>query len=357
MIKTNGKYRPDFAVAPGYTLAETIETKNISQKELSERTGLTRKTINLIIQGKAHITPDTAYKFENVLGMPAGFWINLENNYQETLKRLELEEQAGNEKWILDEVDYNQLVKLGWIDKACSKNDKVINLWKYFEVSSIKNLKSVYPGLLRKSCYGNASNYAVMAWITRGLKIAKQIKTEPYDKDKLKSLIPILRNLSQKKDFYEELVKRCAEAGISFVALPHLNRTFIQGATRWISPEKALLLLSIRYRWLDIFWFSFFHELGHILMHSKKELFIECENDNGQLEKEADDFAANTLIDLKKYALFVDKMYYTRESIVGFSAEIGVHPSIVVGRLAHDKKIHYSKFSDLRPVLDFFNKK
>jgi len=353
MIKTDGKYKPDFAVPPGDTLVETIDTKNMSQKELSERTGLTTKTINLIIQGKAPITPDTAYKFESVLGMPAGFWINLENNYQETIKRLEIEKQAEKEKWILEKIDYNQLVRLDWIKKACSQNEKVINLWKYFEVSSLANLKSVYPGLLRKGCSENVSNYAVIAWITRGLKIAKEIKTEPYNKNKLKSLIPKIRNLSKKENFYEELFNLCSGAGISFVILPHLNKTFVQGATNWISPDKALLLLSMRYKWMDVFWFTFFHELGHILMHSKKKLFVECKNENGELEKEANEFAANTLIDPKIYTRFVGKLHFTRESITGLASEIGVHPSIVIGRLAYDNRIHYSQFSDLRPLLKF----
>jgi len=76
-------YSPDYAVAPGETLLETIQALGMNQTDLAARTGTPLKTIDEIIKGKESITPRTALQFERVLGIPATFWNSLERNYRE----------------------------------------------------------------------------------------------------------------------------------------------------------------------------------------------------------------------------------------------------------------------------------
>jgi HTH-type transcriptional regulator / antitoxin HigA len=356
MIKTNGKYKPDIAIPPGETLLEVIESKLLSQKELADRTGLTQKTINLIIKGNAPLTPDTALKLENVLNIPANFWNNLEKNYQETLLRLKLEKDSESEEWILNEIHYSELVKLRWIPRAGSLPEKINNLRNYFGVASLENLKTVHSALFRKSCTQNASHYALVGWIEKGKKEALNIETKNYNKNFLKSNIDKFRELTlidDPEEFHPKLSRLCADCGIAFVVLQHLSKTYANGATQWINSDKALLLLSIRYKFIDIFWFSFFHELGHILLHGKKEVFIECNDDKNEYEEEADRFASEVLIDNKEYKVFLNNDDFNKESILKFADKIKIHPAIIIGRLAHDKKVNYSKFNYLIPRLKF----
>ena len=130
------------------------------------------------------------------------------------------------------------------------------------------------------------------------------------------------------------------------------------GATRWLSPTKALIQLSLRHKWEDIFWFSFFHEAGHVVLHRKKEVFLETGGRKSaaqadpafkRLEDEADRFASRTLIPtgfdrrLRRASL---------EDIEDLAQHIGVAPAIVVGRLQHDGVLPYHQGNHFRGRLE-----
>src|SRR5947209_17876000 len=108
-------YSPDYAVLPGDTLLEVMESLGITQAELAERTGRPKKTINEIVQGKAAITPETALQLERVLGVPASFWNNLERSYQAAQARdQERTSLAEHVSW-LRTLPVNEIIKRGWI--------------------------------------------------------------------------------------------------------------------------------------------------------------------------------------------------------------------------------------------------
>ena len=104
MARTTGnRYVPNYLVTPGAVLQDYLESLGMTQAELAERTGLTKKTINEIAKGKAPITPETAMRFERPLGRPAHFWNNLELQYQEDIVRLEEEKRRqANLDWLAD---------------------------------------------------------------------------------------------------------------------------------------------------------------------------------------------------------------------------------------------------------------
>src|SRR4030043_874947 len=109
------QFIPDYAVPPGETLLETIEAIGMSQAELAERTGRPKKTINEIIKGKAAITSETALQLERVLGAPAGFWNNLERNYQENLARIDEQRRLQKQISWLNRLPINAMIKNGWV--------------------------------------------------------------------------------------------------------------------------------------------------------------------------------------------------------------------------------------------------
>jgi HTH-type transcriptional regulator/antitoxin HigA len=134
------------------------------------------------------------------------------------------------------------------------------------------------------------------------------------------------------------ILERC---GVVLVLLPHFPKTYAQGATFWARPDKAILAMSIRGKWADIFWFSLFHELGHILLH-KKRTFIDTRKISPKLarqEKEADDFAANSLIGARRFEDFILKADFSEEAIEALAGEVGVSAGIVIGRLQHEGRL------------------
>ncbi|MBA4369171.1 MAG: hypothetical protein C0403_16205, partial [Desulfobacterium sp.] len=104
----------------------------------------------------------------------------------------------------------------------------------------------------------------------------------------------------------------------------------------------------------DIFWFSLFHELGHILLQDRNSVFLETDNEEYSLnEKEADQYASDVLIPPSGYARFIEKGNFYKDSIVHFADEIQISPGIVVGRLQHDGHIQQEWHNSLRTRYDW----
>jgi HTH-type transcriptional regulator/antitoxin HigA len=152
-----------------------------------------------------------------------------------------------------------------------------------------------------------------------------------------------------------------AGAGVVLVLVPHLSKTYAHGATFWLSRDKAVIMLTLRGSWADIFWFSLFHELGHILLHlSKQEVILESdevEPENQAHEREADQFAADTLIPSEAYKNFVESGSFYRGDIQRFASQVGIDAGIVVGRLQHDGYIQNSWHNQLRSRYEWKRRK
>ncbi|SHF12159.1 HTH-type transcriptional regulator / antitoxin HigA [Tissierella praeacuta DSM 18095] len=354
MIKEKIEYIASIAVPPGETLKEQIDSMGMTQVELAKRTGLTTKHINEIIKGKSPITQETSLKLEYVLGIPASFWNNLEANYQETKARIKAREEINNEMVIAREVPYPEIAKLGWIPSTRDIEEKVMNLRTFFGVASLNLLPETIKGAFafRISEKYEASNYSLATWLRKGEIEAERIATETFNKSKLKKLIPKFRELTLEAPdvFYPKMVELCASCGIALVLVPHISKTYACGATNWVKSDRAIVQLSVRGARADIFWFTFFHEIAHIILHDRKEFHLQESKSGVCIEDEADNQAGNWLIPPEEYGKFVSTASYShRENILLFAEQIDIHPCIVVGRLLHDKKIEYHQYNDLRP--------
>ena len=297
MDRLKDKFIPKLLVPPGDTLLEILESLNLTQSEFSDRTGISRKTVNQIIKGIAPISKDNALRLENVLNIPASFWNNLESNYREAIARAREENNINREKSILDLIPYNEMVKLGWIEKVSDSSEKIFKLRSFFGVASLTLIPAVFDIVFRISDNSKFSPYALAAWIEKGRKEANKIITKPFGRNKLNKSIYELKELSIESHeiFLPKITGICSDCGIALVILPHLSGTYAHGAAKWLSSGKVLIQLSSAYKSTDIFWFSFFHEIGHIVLHSKKNTFIEFDELEDKLEDEANIFAANAL--------------------------------------------------------------
>lgn len=356
-MENKKEYKAVIAVHPGETLKEFLKNLDMTQTQLSERTGITQKHINEIINGKADISHSTSMKLEYALGMPASFWNNLQSNYDETIARIDAESSAEEELSIAKEIPYNEMQKYGFIDRAKDIYDKVDKLRSYFGVASLSFIPTTISGAFRKSDNTKTSAYALAAWIRRGEIEASNIEVETFNEKTLKSMIPEFRKLTNESPeyFIPKLKELCSSCGICLVLSPHLNKTYVQGVTKWINKDKVLLQLSFRQRYIDIFWFSFFHELGHIILkHGKKETYIQYDKPqkDNPIEIQADEFASNTLIPLKEFNEFINNNNFSENDILEFSNKIGILPGIVVGRLQHDGVISYKYHNKLKPKFD-----
>ena len=355
------QYMPDFVSHPGETLLETLEAMGMTQVDLAERTGRPTKTINKIIHGKTAITPETALQLERVLGTLARFWINRERHYRESLARAqEREELQGQVDW-LKNIPVKAMNNLGWISAFENKVDQLVEVIQYFGVSSPAQWESLWMGedvSFRQSPSFESEPGAVSAWLRRGELVARDTDCRPYNETGFREALTVIRSLTTlpPQEFIPAMREICAEVGVVVALVPELPKTITSGATRWLSPDKALIQLSLRYKRDDQFWFTFFHEAGHILLHGKRDVFIEEEKVENGKEEEANQFSANFLIPAKEYAQFMPiGRHYSQEDVLDFASQIGIAPGIVVGRLQKDKKIRYSHLNGLKLPLSWEN--
>ena len=361
-------FQPNYAIPPGDTLKETLESLGMKQSELAQRTGRPKKTINEIIKGKVAITPGTAIQLERVLGVPASFWNNLERNYQDTMARLREKEQLQSQIQWLKTFPIATLVRKGWLPKEKSDVDKLRALLNFFGVAGMNEWKMIWESseaAYRRSVAFRSKPTAVAAWLRRGEVEAIRIECHPYNNSTFRSSLQKVRGLTQESPevFEPEMKRLCAKAGVAVVFVPELPGTHLYGATRWIGTSKALIQLSLRGKSDDHLWFTFFHEAGHILLHGKKEIFIEAKGEgcrkigSSEKEQEADRFAQAFLIPTEDYKDFLDCGRFNNSDIQEFAKSLGLAPGIVVGRLQHDGIIPYSVANRLKKRFTFLEEK
>ena len=351
---------------PGENVTEYLETYGWSQNDLARRTGLTPKTVSEICNGKAPISPATALSFERVLQRPAHFWLGLQRNYDEFEARAK--EAAESSKWQdwVHHFPLKEMRKLNY-SLSTSKSDAE-TLLNFFGVSSPHTWERVWKAsavAYRQTQSFSAREEAISAWVREVELVARGITLDDFDEDRLLGSLGHLRSLTRMgaETIMDPVQQVCAAAGIAVVWVPALKSTGISGCARWTTPKRALIGLTLRYKTDDQLWFTFFHELGHILLHRNKRSFVI---DNSEdlwdqtvdpemrgVEAEADRFSSDVLVPPTELGNFLRQKTFTNESIHAFAESIGVGPGIVVGRLQHDGVLKRHQGNALKQKLDW----
>lgn len=353
------RYEPDYAVAPGRTLRSTLSDLGLTQVDLAARTGLSLKHINQIAQGVAPVTPETALLFERVTHVSARYWSSLEAIYRERLARRDDHERLAEDADWLQELPLKELIRRGFVEARADKSDQVEQVCRFFGVADRERWRKLWLAPLvsyRQSSSFEVDTGAIATWLRLGELEALLIETAPFDAKAFKEALGEIRALTRKQPeiALKRLQERCATAGVAVVFLPDIGGTRTSGAARWLTPTKALLQLSDRHKADDQFWFSFFHEAAHLLLHSKKEMFVSEESGatvSEQDEDEANNFAANQLIP-RRYESWLKELE-TDNDVREFADELGIAPGIVVGRLHKERIWDWNRGNRLRQKISF----
>jgi HTH-type transcriptional regulator / antitoxin HigA len=355
------EYYPDVVSPPGVTLLEMLDERGMSQADLAERTGRPKKTINEIIKGKAAITPATALQLERVLGVSARFWNDREQHYRENLARqAERNSLEGQLDW-LNQFPIRAMVELGWIEHREDPVEILGAVLNFFGIATPTQWQKVWEesgAAYRQSVSFESDPFAVSAWLRKGEIDAQHLDCSAYDPDRFLHALQGVRELTTQTPgkFQREIVRLCAEAGVAVVFVPELPKVRASGAARWLTSRRAMIQVDLRYKTEDQLWFTFFHEAGHILMHGKRDIFIEDGSGSDEKEADANRFAADFLIPPSDYQAFVrSKDHFSKTEIIEFAEQIRVAPGIVVGRLQHDGKLPPQNCNDLKHSLKWAN--
>lgn len=262
-----------------------------------------------------------------------------------------------------------EMRKLGFtLAEGVPDTDALLNFFSVPSPEAWLSRWNAQPVAFRQTQVFDARQEAVSAWVREAEIEAEKLTLADYDENRLRSTVGKLRSLTRKRtgEALEEAVAICSLAGVAVVLVPELPRTRISGCARWLSDSHALVGLTIRYKTDDQLWFTFLHEIAHILLHRGLQTFVidNAADEMGdavvdpkmvKYEQEADRFAADTLIPPDALANFLrlHGKTLTSDEIHDFSELIGIGPGIVIGRLQHDGVLERWQGNDLKQNLEW----
>lgn len=347
----------EMIIHPGETLKEILEERDMSQKELSLRTGFSGKHISTVLNGEKNISVSFAKKLEYALNIDAEFWMNLQNQYDKELIEFDelhsiSEEEVSIFKSLKDIFEY--IVEKGFISDIKQKEQSILELRKFFNVSNLDSIPSIVSaGAFRAQTSVNYDPYILFAWLKICESLSEKIETEyvPQEEqlEKLLSLCPKIKELSllPQEKFITELQNYFSSCGIAFVIIPAFEGAPLQGFIKTNQDGKTTIGMTFRQKRADIFWFTLFHEIGHFINGDSKQKFIDFESIENLRETKADNFAQKMLLDSSAYSQFVNENNVSLKRIISFAESQNVAPSIVIGRLQHDKVIGWHEYTDV----------
>ncbi len=330
------------AFHPGYYLREIVDESGLTQGDFAKRLGTTPKNLSILLRGDQSLSIDIASKLSRMLGTSVAYWLNLQQAYDEKLAEIQLEEELKREREIFKLIDYKYFrdnFRLPGLPRQVDEQIRCVR--EFLSVSSLtvleeKNLAvnfRCYSDHLSKSNTVNA-NVMVQIAINQTLKKA----APKYNKKKFEKAVSFaLTQTRNHEDFYPSIKKAFEEAGVILVALPNLKNSGVNGASKKVDG-KVMLMVNDRRHYADTFWFTLFHEIGHVLNGDLGVSF------NDEREDEADLYARTALIPQDKYENFVRQHHHFDEvTIRVFADSIDRDPGIVLGRLMKDKIVPHTE--------------
>ncbi len=352
------------AFHPGYYVKQYLDSQQMTQKELADRLNTTEKNVSQLVNGKLKLNEDWYSRLAFAFGTSEALWRNLHQQYQMDLARVQREKELAKEEEILSKLDYSFWTNLGVVKKTRQKAEKVDELKRYLRISSLTVLANHDFLVQYRTAVKNVDEVNVInanAWVQTAMNIGDQQVVSPLNLAFLKEHLAEIRSLSltEQDVFIPRLKEIFSKAGVAFVVVPHLKKSGISGAVKWLGKdqkEKALLAINDRKKSSDLFWFALFHEIRHVFQQKTSHIIISPDGNHGiasalklgKLEQDADDFAANTLINPADYARFLEKGTFTTAAVSAFASEIGIQPGIVVGRLQRDGYLEFSQLNQLK---------
>ena len=306
MVKNTNGLSLNFIIHPGETIKEVLEENNMSQEELAIRTGYSAKHVSEVINGKKGISSEFAKRLECVFNIPMSFWINLQGNYDKEV--LEYKEKENIEEEEIQIVKKSKdIIKLalenGLIDKTNNVIDKVIELRNLCGINSLANIKFLPITQAAFRVSKSIDVEILYLWIRINEILAKKINVDnDYDVEILKQNIGKIKETMflNSNDAIRELTKIFKECGICFRVSKTTKGAPVQGFIKKYN-NKVILVMTIRGAFADIFWFTLFHEIGHLINGDCSTMLVDYDFNDSSKEKDADAFYSEKNIEeLKK---------------------------------------------------------
>lgn len=352
-------FQPNWTTPPGATVLDVLLERDISVNQFANDIQKESEEVSRLLHGVEPLTADWAQLLADRLGASPNFWLRREELYRSDVHRLcEMAAARNDAQWV-SALPIKEMVQFGWIRNGATKKETISNACAFLAAYTNDGLDKRYTHLFETTAYRTSAAFesnlsSEIVWLRQGEIAASAIDCQVWSEQKLQDSLGAIRSLTRSQDpdhFFPELTQLLAACGVALVVERAPKGCRASGAARFLTDKKALIQLSARYLADDQLWFTLFHEIGHLILHSKKDVFLEVDGVDDEAtidaEIEADKFAAETLF--QKVGLgAVDDVELTKFAIARLARKADISPGLVVGRLQTMQRIPYKHFNFLK---------
>ena len=347
--------KPDWVSPPGHTIISLLEQNELTFEDFAQRIGRTKSITQKLLDGKYTIDVELARRLTDVFGASEGFWMAREHDYRASI---ELPEKVSVNSFedLISTLPLADMKKFGWIKNAKSRDDKITESMEFFGVSSLAQWQGRYENAFRGAAYRRATAYvsceiATTAWLRQGEIETQEDVIGEWSPEKLKQELEGFRKLTWYKSpslFLPKLKEGFARAGVKFAIVRSPKGCSASGAVRILAQGTPHIQLSFRYLSDDQFWFSLFHEIGHLLLHFDQMPILEnIELEEEECEHEANEFASQVVVPMMHQEELI-ALAASKSLVLDFAKKVGIAPGLIVGQLQHAGIIGYNQMQHLK---------
>ena len=340
------EYNDKIAFHPGYYIKEIVEESNLTQEDFAKRLDTTPKNLSLLIRGEQNLSIDIAMKLSRMLGTSVSYWLNLQKAYDTLIAEFKSKEELKKERLIFKYFDYKYFHDNFNLPNLPRKIDEqIIAVRNFLQVATLSVFQKRDMAVSFRSAQGELKESNIIkanTMVQIATNIALKTEAPKFNKSLFEKAVDYALTLTKNHDtFYICIKDAFQQAGVIFVVLPNIDGSKINGATKKIN-NNIMLMVNDRRLNSDTFWFTLFHEIGHVM---NGDYGISFDAESGEQEKLANKYAEDMLIPADKYQLFISKNKFDKQSICKFADEIDRDPGIILGRLLNDGIVNYTDLS------------
>ncbi len=349
-------FEPNWASAPGATIIRLMDTKEIAFDEMASGLGISENQLQALIDGRARIDGKLASALSDNLGSTPRFWLARDKTYVNELSRLA--PNSGDASQWIKSLPIRSMRKYGWVDANRCEDTIKKSVLRFFGCDDLQSWNAKYSSgvgavAFRTSFAFEANEMATLVWLRAGERQAEHMQLSDYDRQGFMDVLPRLRRLSafkHPKTFLPRLVESCRAVGVAVTTARAPEGCRASGASWVLTSQHPIIHLSFRHLSEDHFWFTFFHEAAHVVLHGEDHIDVEGSNPSMNTsqakEDEADEFAQNILVSSE--VLDDLRRNPAPKRILAAARNSGVTPGIIVGQLEKAKVLAPGRLSRMK---------
>ncbi|MGN0997490.1 MAG: HigA family addiction module antitoxin [Candidatus Ventricola sp.] len=340
------EYDDKIAFHPGYYIKEIVEESGLTQEDFAKRLDTTPKNLSLLIRGEQSLSIDIAMKLSRMIGTSVSYWLNLQNAYDALIAEFKSKEELAQERSVFSILDYKYFREhFNLPDLPRKIDEQIAQVRNFLNVATLTVFRKRDMAVKFRSATGELSEANIVkanTMVQIATNIALKSEAPKFNKQLFEEAVSYALTLTKDHSTFYPLIKEAfCKSGVILVILPNISGSKINGATKKVG-NNIMLMVNDRRLNSDTFWFTLFHEIGHIM---NGDYGISFDSESGEQEETANRFAEDKLIPRDRYQQFISENRFDIQSIRRFAKGIDRDPGIVLGRLLNDGKVNYDDWS------------